>query len=164
MGDLYWLSTGLCSNFGRSFHPIAGWYRHLFDWLGKPDSSPPYRSRSAILPKGKASALCLSTDLSFDSIERSYTYDYDRPNLAQSGFAHSSSHSLLDWNCGFVDEKGNITDVKVQPEVFDNLFVMEFKRTLARIKTKWSPATFRGIPIKQRISYIIGFQTKYNLK
>ena len=64
----------------------------------------------------------------------------------------------------FVDEKGNITDVKVQPEVFDNLFVMEFKRTLARIKTKWSPATFRGIPIKQRISYIIGFQTKYNLK
>lgn len=90
------------------FTLLPDWYRHLFDWLDKPDSSPPHRSRSAIFPKGKISPLCLFTDLSLYGGWRCGKYGYDCPSLAQSGVAHSASHGLLDWNCGFVGEKGEV--------------------------------------------------------
>lgn len=62
----------------------------------------------------------------------------------------------------YVNESGEMINARIYPAIDNKDFNKDFFRTLKRMKKKWKPALYSGIPIKQRIAFPIIFSVKFN--
>jgi len=61
----------------------------------------------------------------------------------------------------YINQKGEITNPRIYPEIYDPKFNIDFLRTLSRLKKVWKPALYSNIPIKDKIVYPIIFSTNF---
>lgn len=62
----------------------------------------------------------------------------------------------------FINEKGEISNARIYPDVNNKDFKNDFFRALKRMKKLWQPALYSNMPIRQRISYPLNFSTNFN--
>ena len=61
----------------------------------------------------------------------------------------------------YINADGEIVSPSLKPDVMNQVFKNEVFRTLKRLNHKWNPATFRGIPVKSKISVPITFSMEF---
>ncbi len=62
----------------------------------------------------------------------------------------------------YINEAGEIINARIYPEIDNKDFNKDFFRALKRLKKKWNPALYYGLPIRQRIAFPLRFSIDFN--
>lgn len=71
---------------------------------------------------------------------------------------HVNGKFLLEFT---INEDGRIITPEIKPDIQNETFMREFRRTLMRLDKKWNPALLHGIPIKSKMTIPLNFSTEF---